>query len=556
MTVVLLIVCANVANLMLVRGTGRRRELATRVAIGASRGRLLRLILTECLILAVAGGTLGAALGAAGLSLIKHMLTVDAQGIFRIFFGDSILPRVNEVGIDLRLIAIAITVAVITTMTFGLLPAFRQSRASQFDAIGSRGAGTARRETRLRMGLVVGQLAMATILLVGAGLLATSFANLTTVDKGYDPTRVLTFQLVLPGEYPVARKTESIEAVLQATRALPEVDAAGFAYAGILIPLQNTVGSFVPPGRTLTSVSSETDRPRLRSISAGYLEAVAARLMGGRFFRPADSGRALPVAVINRAVQRRYFGNADPVGSFMDWHGAQGLSVPVQVIGVVADIRQSALDREPYPEIFMDYRQVIALQEAWGAQPGTVDALAIGFMSFALSTRGDPAHAIPAVRQAIGRADPNAALDAIAPLDTLVGNVVARQRFYAVMLAGFAGIAAILAAIGIYGVLAYAVVERTKEIGVRMALGAGHRQILGLVLSRGLLPAATGITFGLAGAAAATRYLQAMLYGVAPLDRSTFLIVAVMFAAVAALASYLPARRATKVDPIVALRAD
>jgi putative ABC transport system permease protein len=554
--IVLLIVCANVANLLLVRGTARRRELATRVALGASRGRLLRLILTECLILAGAGGVLGAALGAVGLSLIKRLLTIDAQGVFRIVFGENILPRSNEVGIDLRLFAIAFAVAGIATLAFGLLPALQLARTNQLEAMGSRGAGSARRETRLRMGLVVGQLAMATMLLVGAGLLATSFVNLATVDKGYNPARVLTFQLVLPREYPVARKVDSIEAVLRATRDVPEVDAAGFAYAGILIPIQNTVGSFVPPGRTLEAVSSEKDRPRLRSLSAGYLDAAGAQLLSGRLIGDGDSASAPPVAVINRTVQRRYFGDTNPVAAFMDWHGGRGPAVPVQVIGVIADIRQAALDKEPWPEVFMDYRQVIALQERWGAQPGTVDSLALGFMSFAMRTRGHPGRAIPSVRQAIARADPNAALDAIAPLDSVVGNSLARQRFYAVTLAGFACIAALLAAIGVYGVLAYAVVERTREIGLRMALGAGRRQVLGLVLGRGLLLAAIGIACGLAGAVAATRYLQAMLYGITPLDRGTFLVVAVAFAAVAALASYLPARRATKVDPIVALRTE
>jgi putative ABC transport system permease protein len=204
----------------------------------------------------------------------------------------------------------------------------------------------------------------------------------------------------------------------------------------------------------------------------------------------------------------------------------------------------------------MDYRQVIALQERWGAPKGLVDQLAFGFMSFAMRTRGDPADVIPAVRQAITRADPNAAIDAIMPLDRLVANSVARQRFYAVVLMVFACVSALLAAIGIYGVLAYAVVERTREIGVRMALGAGRRHVLTLVLGRGMMFAAIGIALGLAGAAAGTRYLQAMLYGITPLDLRTFASVALSFAAIAALASYVPARRATRVDPMVALRAE
>jgi putative ABC transport system permease protein len=550
-TVVLLIVCANVANLLLARGTARRRELATRLALGASRWQLVRQILAECLVLAAAGGAIGAGFGAAGVSAIKWLATVDAQGVFKIVFGQNLLPRANEVGVDASLFGITFAVAVITTFAFGLLPALHLSRSSQLQTFGSRAGGPTRRDTRLRTLLVIGQLAMATVLLVAAGLLSASFANLAGVEKGYNPTNVLAFQLVLPGEYPTARKAESIEAVLRAIRAVPGVAAAGFSYAGILIGVQDTVGSFVPSGRA----PETADRPRLKSLSAGYLESAGATRLDGRLLSEGDSAQAPPVIVINKTVQRRYFGNANPVGAFMDWHGGRGgPPVPVQVVGVIADVRQGALHREPYAEIFMDYRQVIALQQRWGLPAGAVDHLAFGFMSFAMRTRDDPTGLIPQVRQAITRADPNAALDSIMPMDSLVANSVARQRFYAVMLAAFAAVAALLGAIGIYGVLACFVVERTREIGLRMALGAGRRQVLGLVLGRGLACAAFGITVGLAGAAAGTRYVQAMLYGITPLDGRTFTVVAVAFVAVAALASYVPARHATGLDPMVALR--
>lgn len=553
-TVVLLIVCANVANLLLARGTARRRDLATRLALGASRWQLGRQILAECAVLAAAGGAIGAGLGAAGITAIKWLATVDAQGVFKIVFGANLLPRANEVGIDAALFGITFAVAAVTMAAFGLLPALHLSRSNHLQAIGSRGGGTTRNDTRIRTLLVAGQLAMATALLIAAVLMSASFVNLTRVEKGYDPTNVLAFQLVLPGEYSTARKAESIEAVLGAIRAVPGVSTAGFAYAGILIGVQDTVGSFVPSGGAPESVGAPQDRPRLKSLSAGYLESVGATLLDGRLLSERDSAQAPPVIVINQAVQRRFFGNASPVGAFMDWHWVRGPHVSVQVVGVVADIREGALHREPYPEIFMDYRQVIALQQRRGVPAGGVDHVAFGFMSFAMRTRDDPADLILPVRQAIARADPNAALDAIMPMDSLVANSVARQRFYAVMLAAFAVLAALLGAIGIYGVLAYFVVERTREIGMRMALGAGRRRIIGLVLGRGLVCAAIGITLGLAGAAAGTRYLQAMLYGIAPLDGWVFAGVAVAFAAVAALASYLPARRATHLDPMVALR--
>jgi putative ABC transport system permease protein len=551
-TVVLLIVCANVANLLLARGTARRREFATRLALGASRWQLARQILAECVVLAAAGGAIGAGLGAAGVSAIKWLATVDAQGVFRIVFGDNLLPRANEVGIDLRLFGITLAVAVITTFAFALLPALHLSRSEQLQTIGSRGGGT-KKDTRVRTLLVVGQLAMATVLLVAAALLSASFVNLAGVEKGYDPANVLAFQLVLPDEYPTARKAESIEAVLRAIRAVPGVSRAGFAYAGILIGVQDTVGSFVTSG-SAPETTGPLERPRLKSLGAGYLESTGATLLDGRLLGEGDSAQAAPVIVINKSAQRRYFGNVNPVGAFMDWHSGRGPHIPVQVVGVIADVRQGALYREPYPEVFMDYRQVIAIQQRWGLPAGAVDHLAFGFMSFAMRTLGNPADLIPQVRQAIARADPNAALDAIMPMDSLVADSVARQRFYAVMLAAFAAVAALLGAIGVYGVLAYFVVDRTREIGLRMALGAGRRQVVGLVLGRGLVCAAIGIALGLAGAAAGTRYLQSMLYGIAPLDGRMFAVVALAFAMVAALASYLPARRATCLDPMAALR--
>jgi putative ABC transport system permease protein len=337
---------------------------------------------------------------------------------------------------------------------------------------------------------------------------------------------------------------------------MPDVAMAGFSYAGILIGIEDTVGSFVPPGGSLDMVAKEPDRPRLKSVSRGYLESVGVRLLDGRLFTGADSATAPPAIVINRAVARRYFGSANPVGSYMDWHGGGGVPVRMHVVGLIDDVRQGRLDREPYAEIFIDYRQLIAIQEAWAAPKRLVDQLAFGFLSFAMRTRGDPVAAIPAVRRAVTSVDPLAGIDAVAPMDRLVASSLARQRFYAVMLGVFAAVAALLAAIGIYGVLAYAVVQRTQEIGVRIALGASRAQVLTLVLRRGLLLAAIGIALGLAGAASATRYLQGMLFGITPLDTGTFTAVALTFIAVAALASYLPARRATQIDAMAALRTE
>jgi predicted permease len=554
--VLLLIVCANVANLLLARGTARQREIAVRFALGASRGRIVRQILTECLVLAITGGVSGAAFGAAGVTAIKQLATVDAQGVFRIVMGSSVLPRVQEVGVDPRFFAIAFGFSALACVLFGLLPALHLSTTSSLRAIGTRGGGTARAETRTRTALIVTQLAMATVLLVGAGLLSRSFNNLSSVTKGYDPANVLAFQLVLPETYTTTRKAETFARILDRLRAQPAVRAAGFAFAGILIMVENTTGAFIPPGGNVEQLLAEDNRPRIKSVSPGYLEAVGASVLGGRLFTEEDGSAATaPKIVINRSVARRYFGQANPVGSYMDWTGVKkGESARVEVIGVVEDIKQARLERDTYPEIFIDYRGLMTTLERWDRNTLTIDHLTFGFQSFAVRTTGEPRDMIPVVRQTVRNVDVNAGIDAILPLEQLVAQSVARQRFYAVMLSSFAIVAALLAAVGIYGVLAYAVMQRTQEIGVRMALGAQRGQVLALVLWRGIALAAAGIGIGLAAAAAGTRYLQGLLFGVLPLDTVTFALTALGFVTLAALASYIPARRATRVDPMIALR--
>ncbi len=552
--VVLLIVCANVANLLLARGTARQREIAIRLAIGATRARVVRQILSECLLLALAGGALGGAVGAAGVALVKQLTTLDAPGIFRLGFGTSILPRGYEVGIDLRLFAIAFAIAAITSLAFGVLPALHISRTSSLHAMGSRGSGSGRRESRIRAVLVVGQVVMATVLLVGAGLLIGSFVKLSTVERGYDPANVLAFQLVLPPNYPLARKVDTVEAVLSRLRALPNVTAAGFTRAGILIGEALTIGTFVPPERTLDDMRTDP-KPLTRAVSAGYLTAVGARVLAGRDIEPADATAPVPAVVMSRTIARRYFGTASPVGQFLDWYVGPAAN-QVQVVGVVEDVRNGSPDRAPQPEIFIEYRQLMALQQRWGDSTQRQEQMAMGFLSFAARTSGNPAAAAPAVARIVRSADANVGIDAMIPMDRLVASSVARPRFYAVLLGVFAGVAGLLAAIGIYGVLAYAVTQRTQEIGIRMALGAQRWNVLALVLQKGAILTTIGIVVGLAGAAATTRLLQSMLFGIAPLDPTTFIAVSLMFGFVATLASYVPARRATRVDPMVALRSE
>jgi predicted permease len=563
--VVLLIVCANVANLLMARGTARAREIAVRLAIGASRARLIRQIMTECLVLAGVGGALGAVLGAAGVGLIKQLATINAQGVFRIVFGGNLLPRLQEVDVDGRVLFTALALSVIASVLFGVLPAWQLSRVSQLQALGTRAGGASRRDTNARTALVVSQLVLATVLLVAAGLLVNSFISLSRVEKGYDPANVVAFQLVLPAEYATERKAATIESLLASLRGRPEVEHAGFAYAGILLGLQDTVGTFVPPGRTFEEMQAEDapSKPRLKSLSPGYLESMGVPLLGGRYLDERDGAAGPYTVIINRTVARRFFGDTNPVGASMIWRIGQGLDqslqrveAPLQIVGVVEDIRQGNVATPAYAEVFMDYRQVRAIHERMKFAKGRVEQIAFGFMSFGVKARGNPLGIIPSIRDAVRAVDPAASIDAIHTMDEMVGYSTARQRFYAVLLGIFAAVAGLLAAIGIYGVLAYAVAQRTQEIGVRIALGAERRQVLALVLRRGLTLAAIGISIGIAGAIAGARYLQSMLFGVEPRDPGTFVLVAGGFAIVALIASYLPARRATKVDPMVALRVD
>ncbi len=551
--VVLLIACANVATLLLARGTARHREVAVRLALGASRSRIARQLLAESVILTATGGVIGVLLATGAVQVLRNVASPHAQGPFLISFGGAMIPRLHEVAVDGRMLAIAIALSAFTALVISVLPVLRLSRIHHVETMGARGASAARSETRVRNVLVAGQVATATVLLVGAGLLINSFDRLARVDPGWNASGLLTFYLAAPQEYTTQRKALLVDELLRELRSTPGVQAAGFTYAGPLLGLIDHFGVFVPPGRTPEEMRGMPDAPQIRSVSYDFLQTMGVRLLAGRWLEPHDDGRAPVVIVVNRSLARRFFGTADPVGQMVHLDGRMDLP-PQQIVGVVDDMRQGRMDQEPAPQFFVDYRQVLALTQARGMPVPAQERLAFGFMSFVVRTDGDPARLMPTTRSLIARVDANVGIDALLPMDQLVASSLTRQRFYAAVMGVFAAIAVLLSAIGVYGVLAYAVGQRTREIGVRTALGATSRDVLGMVLGQGLRLTGVGIGLGLAGAVALTRYIEGMLYGVAPLDPVTYGAVIALFAAATSIASYLPARRATRIDPMTALR--
>jgi putative ABC transport system permease protein len=551
--IVLLIACANVATLLLARGTARHREVAVRLALGASRSRIARQLLTESVILTVIGGGLGVLLAVGGVQVLRSLASPNAQGPFLISFGGAMIPRLHEITVDRSMLAIAAGLSAVTALVISVLPVLRLSRTDHVQAMGVRAATGARNDTRLRNLLVAGQVATATVLLVGAGLLVNSFGRLARVDPGWNASGLITFYLVAPQEYTTQRKAMLIDELLVELRRTPEVQAAGFTYAGPLLALVDVFGVFVPPGRTADEMKNIPDAPQIRSVSHDFLQTMGVRLLAGRWLEPRDDGGAPPVIVINRSLARRFFANQDPVGQMVHLDGRMDLP-PQQIVGVVDDMRQRRLDQSPVPQFFVDYRQVLALTQARRMPNPAQERLAFGFLSFVVRTDGDPARLMATMRPLIGRVDANVGIDALLPMDQLVASSLTRHRFYAAVMGVFAAIAVVLSAVGVYGVLAYAVGQRTREFGVRTALGARSRDVLALVLGQGLSLTSLGIGLGLAGAIGLTRYLEGMLYDVTPLDPLTYVAVVVLFLVVTSIASYVPARRATRIDPLTALR--
>ena len=554
-TLVLLIACINVAGLLLARGVTRRRGLAVCAALGAGRGRLVRQLLTESVVLGAAGGVLGLAAAAVVLRAVPALVPGD-------------IARLDQVGIDGLSVAFTVGLSIAAGLLFGAAPAFQWSR---IDLVSTLNEGSAQapggfrllRSNRARAALAVAQVALALVLLVGAGLLLRSFVGLVTVDRGYDPANVIAARVRNPDTAirPDTRP-ESIPELLAAGRRfqeslleetarledLSEVAAVGLASR---LPLASSPGgtttTVMPAGAPEPTDPGDLPRARLNIVSPGYFDAMRLRLVSGRAFTPLDGTAGPPVLVINETLAREVFGGEPAVGQRV-LAVAGDADDPAEVIGVVADVRYDGLAAAGSPgEAYVPLQQIDRLRSMGGFSSGSM---------LVVRTEGDPLAVIPFLREAVAAANPNASVDEVMTMDARLSAAVAQPRFYAVFVGFFAALALFLAAFGIYALLSYTVSQRRREIGVRMALGARPGDVVALVVRQGAGLVAAGAVLGLFGAAASSRLLESFLFGVGADDPLTFVAAPAALVAVALVACWLPGRRAARIHPMDALRVE
>jgi predicted permease len=554
---VLLIVCANVANLLLVRGTKRHEEIAVRRALGATRGRIARQVLTESLLLSIIASAIGVALAYGAVALLKALAAVELSERFATTLGGEILPRLDDIAIDPAALGFIVVTSLATAALFGSLPGWRLARIGEAAPRGAAGTG----KTVVGQVLATAQLALAMILLIGAGLLLKSFVKLTAVDAGFEPRSALSFELVIPGDYTPERRLQTAEDLAARMATHSQVEAIGFTDVPPLTAGMLLGGGLLPTGASADEVRADFDLPmqqrnQQRFADAGYLRALGARLVIGRGFDDEDPTRPGLAALVSRAYAQHYFPSVSPIGATIG--SSYGT---LTIVGVVNDVRLRGLDSEPERTVFIEPRQALtairaSASPAWRSPEADRMFLTLGSgsVAFVVRTTGDPLAVIADLRNAANEIAPELAIDRALPMEDVVSGTTTRPRFYATLISVFGAVAALIAVVGIYGVLAYVVSQRTREIGIRMALGAQRGTVLKLVLGRGVAMIAIGSMLGLAGAVALTRFLDGMLFGLSPLDVATYVVVAVGFASAAMLASYLPARRATSIDPLVALR--
>jgi putative ABC transport system permease protein len=523
---VLLIACANVGNLLLARSSARRREFAVRAALGAGRARIVRQLLTESVLLALAGGAAGLLLALWGIGLVESL-------------GARVTPLLSGVRVDLGVLAFTGLVSVLAGVAFGLAPALQVSSPDLNETLkaGGRSGDGGGRGGRLRSALIVAEVALSLVLLAGAGLLVKSVVRLRAVDAGFNTSNLLTMNLALPSSRyrDGAAQASFFEGLTRQIESLPGVEAAGFTS---VLPLS---GNF--DGRALVVEDKPVPRGQETSVdlyvaTPGYLRAMQIQLVDGRAFDEHDTADRAPVALVGETAARKLWPGQTPLGRRVRFPGSEKNPQPWRtVVGVVRDVKQYGLDREDAMQLYLPEAQYPT-----------------SFMTMVVRSKSDTAALLGAVRREVGAADKELAVFNVATMEQLLADSVALRRFSMLLLGVFAAVAVALAGVGIYGVISYSVAQRTREIGVRVALGAQRRDVLRLVLGRGLGLVGAGIALGLAGALAVTHVISSLLFGVGARDPLTFAAVAALLAFVALLACLAPARRATKVDPMVALR--
>jgi putative ABC transport system permease protein len=522
----LLIACTNVSNLLLVRASVRQRELALRVALGAGTWRILRQWLTESLLLASLAAAMGVLFATWGLKLIK-------------FYGAGQLPRLHEVQIDLPVLTFTVAVSILTAIVFTLLPALKASRPDINEVLKA-GAKSATSSSSLwRDSLVVAEVALGLVLLIGAGLMMRSFASLTNVHPGFDPQNVLTARITLSGpayEDPDARK-RYVNQTIERLKALPGVESAALVapmpFSGAEIGGDFKIeGQNAEPGREPVA--------NVRNVTPEYFQTIRIPLLKGRYFSEQDQRGDAGVAIVNETFARRYFTNDDPLGKRIKELGVnQNEGDPKQyvIVGVVGDVHHNSLIRSATPELYLPHQQN---SWPWG--------------NFLVRTTNDPATLTRSFTDTIRATDKTVPVTRIRPLTEAISDTISQPRFYALLFGLFGATGLLLTLTGIYSVISYTVSNHTREIGIRMALGAQGRDVLKLIVGKGLVLTSIGIGIGLLGAFGITRVMQTLLFGVSATDWVTFTAVAMLLALVGLLATAIPARRATKVDPLVALR--
>lgn len=523
---VLLIACANLTTMLLARAGAREREFAIRVALGAGPARLLRQMLTESVLLALLGGFAGVLLSIWGLDLLRAL-------------GSKTVPRIAEANLDLRVLLVTLVASVVTGILFGLVPAIASAKPELTEALkeGGRGSTTGTRRNRVRNALVISEVALALVLLVAASLLLKSFIRLQNVGPGFDPRNVLTMEVSLPlAKYPRGKPVGDFYAeTIRRVEALPGVEAVALAS---ILPLSgnNSDSSFAIEGRDPTQEKVYPDE-EIRSVSSNYFKVLKVPLLQGRFFDERDNADAPRVAIINQAFAKKWFPNQEPVGKKITFDDPRKPDPKwVTIVGLVGDMRHRGLDVEAKPEYYLPHPQ--------NAYRG---------MILATRSKQDPRSLSDSIRREIRRLDPELPAANVRTLENVASDSIAPRRLSVVLIGVFAAVALLLASVGIYGVMSFLVVQRTHEIGVRMALGAQRNDVLRLVVGHGMRLVLAGSVLGLIMALMSTRALRAMLYRVGAFDLTTFVGVTIALAFVALLASYIPALRATRADPMIAL---